>query len=137
MISKKHIYKTDYDLLGVNYKKTLCGILVNNYQITKDIHNINNDMCCKCMNINTKKQIKLNKKMGNSDWCVWCNLPLKGEKSWRYCLCYQCRQSKEGKEYVAKVDRDSFLIREQQLKGTRSIIPTYEEMKQGKKVKYY
>ena len=42
--------------------------------------------------------------MGNSDWCVDCNKVLRGKKSHFYGLCFKCRQTKERKEYVQRID---------------------------------
>ena len=44
--------------------------------------------------------------MGNADWCAWCNCTLKGKNSWRWGLCYKCRNSDEGKEYIEKIERE-------------------------------
>ena len=46
--------------------------------------------------------------MGNADWCAWCNCLLRGKNAWKYGLCYKCRNSKEGKEYINKVEIEQF-----------------------------
>lgn len=69
--------------------------------------------------------------------CVWCSNGIQGNTSIFYSLCSNCRKSQEGREYVKKVDEEKAEILEKKIKGTRSIIPTFEEAKQGKKVKYY
>ena len=39
-----------------------------------------------------------------SNWCAWCNRILRGKRSFFYGLCYKCRNNKEGKNYVNKID---------------------------------
>ena len=35
-----------------------------------------------------------------AEWCAWCEKILKGKKSNFFGLCYSCRISKDGKEYL-------------------------------------
>jgi hypothetical protein len=43
----------------------------------------------------------------SAEWCVWCNKVLRGKRSFFYGLCSNCRNSKEGKEYINKIEDEN------------------------------
>jgi hypothetical protein len=36
-----------------------------------------------------------------SEWCPWCNTPLRGKISWMFGICSKCRKTKKGKELIS------------------------------------
>lgn len=48
--------------------------------------------------------------MGNSNWCVDCNKTLRGN-SFKYGLCYICRQESLNKLYCSRIDAGQHVSR--------------------------
>ena len=46
--------------------------------------------------------------MPSADWCVWCNKVLRGKVSYFFGLCSKCRNTKEGKKFIEKMEKDNF-----------------------------